>query len=299
MCIPVPTLSGQTGFPITNGERVPEVIAGRYGPERKVFGRIGKGGSTSIGILLFGLSACSSLEPLIMEPGISDLQLTVDTLKISLRDAQRTVAELRAEVDARRQELADVQIARAQLEGRIREAERRLAEARHVIGLQREELADSRSEREQFGRTRVALQNQLTRLQKQLSRVEKQATGNVSPEAMAFPRDGRFELATIGPRRDAWLAAQEGTLIVPRPVTKVSETSSADEAPEGFLSTIVALSTQVVVKSGDTLWSIARRYHTSVGRLMAHNALSNDRIHVGQVLWLTDPPIEAPEQEPM
>ena len=142
---------------------------------------------TTIGILLLGMSACGPLEPMIMEPEMSDLQLTMDTLKTSLRDSQRTVVELRAEIDARRQELADVQIARAQLEGRVREAERRLTEARHVIDLQREELATSRSERELVGRTKAALQSQLRQLQKQASKVEKQTTRNMSPAALVSP----------------------------------------------------------------------------------------------------------------
>ena len=149
---------------------------------------MGEWGSTSIGILLLGMSACSPLEPIIIEPEMSDLQLTVDTLKASLRDAQRTVAELRAEVDARRLELADVQIARAQLEGRIREAERRLTEARHVIDLQRAELAYSRSKRERIARTRAALQNQLKQLTKALSKLGEAREGEIS-EAIA-PGDG-------------------------------------------------------------------------------------------------------------
>ncbi|MBH0186871.1 MAG: hypothetical protein HP477_16040, partial [Nitrospira sp.] len=77
-----------------------------------------------LGFFLGSVVACSPLEPL-DEPEFSDLQLTMDTLKTSLRDAQRTIAELRAEVESRRLELADLQIARAQLEGRVREAERR------------------------------------------------------------------------------------------------------------------------------------------------------------------------------
>lgn len=90
-----------------------------------------------------GLVGCGPLEP-IVEQEVSDLQLTVDTLKTSLRDSQRTIGELRSELESRRQELADSQIARAQMEGRIREAERRLTEARHIIDLQREELSSSR-----------------------------------------------------------------------------------------------------------------------------------------------------------
>lgn len=232
--------------------------------------------NASIGIFLVGMSACSPLELITIKSERSDLQLMVDTLNTSLRDAQRTVAELRAEADARRQESADAQIARAQLEGRIREAERRLTEARTVIDLQREELAGSRSEREELRRARAALHGQWKQLQKPLSKTGKQVRGNVSPAAMSSPRDGQLEVATIGPQQDAVsVALEENTRVV---------SGSA---------------IQVVVKSGDTLWSLARRYHTSVGRIMVRNALPDDHIQVGQALWLTEPPAEAPERERM
>lgn len=239
-----------------------------------------------LGILLLGMSACSPLEPTIMEePKMADLQLTVDTLRTSLRDAQRTVAELRAEADARRQELADVQIVRAQLEGRIREAERRLTEARHVIDLQREELSSARSEREEVGRTRATLQDQRKQRQKQLSKVGRQAKGNVSPATMVSSKDGQLELTIVGPQQDALAAAlEEGTRVVSGVATEVSRASSVGDPPQSSLSTTVGPRIQVVVKSGDTLWSIARRHHTSVRRLMVRNALPNDRIQVGQAL---------------
>ena len=143
------------------------------------------------GVLCVSLAmmlGCSPLEP-IMEPEVSDLQLTVDTLKTTVRDSQRTIVELRAELDARRQELADVQIARAQFEGRVREAERRLVEARQVIDLQREELAGSRSERERAARTGILLQNQMKQLQKQLSKFGKQgneARAGIAPASPAI-----------------------------------------------------------------------------------------------------------------
>jgi LysM repeat protein len=246
------------------------------------------------------MSACSPLEPIIIEPEMSDLQLTVDTLKTSLRDAQRMVDELRTEVDARRQELADVQIVRAQLEGRIREAEHRLTEARQVIDLQREELSSARFEREQAGRTRAALQHQLKQLQKQLSKVEKQVKGEVSPAAMASPRDGQPEVATIVHQQGDLLATpDEGIQVIPGSAIQVSGASSVGEVPVVSQSSTVTSHLRVLVKSGDTLWRIARRYHTSVNRLMALNALSDDRIQVGQVLWLTEPPADEPEHERM
>ena len=271
-----------------------------FSPQRKMFRMMGEWRSTSIGILLLGMSACSPLESIVIEPEMSDLQLTVDTIKTSLREAQRTVAELRADVDARRQELADVQIARAQLEGRLREAERRLTEARHVIDLQREELASARSERGQVGRTRAALQNQLKQLQEQISKVGKQVKENVSPTVMASLKDGQLESTTFGSQQDALSAPlEEGTKVVSGPTTQVSGVSSGDEVAMVSPSATVPSRLHVLVKSGDTLWSIARRYHTSVRRLMVRNALLSDRIQVGQVLWLTDLPTEEPEYERM
>ena len=74
---------------------------------------------------------CGELEPM-REPEVVDLQLTTDTLRTSVRDAQRVVAELRTDLEVRRRDLSEAQVARAQLEGRVREAERRVIEARHV-----------------------------------------------------------------------------------------------------------------------------------------------------------------------
>src|SRR5688572_2164795 len=118
------------------------------------------------------LAGCGELEPM-REPEVVDLELTTDTLKASMRDAQRTVAELRADLEARRRDLAEAQVARAQLEGRVREAERRVLEARQVIELQREELAAARAERTNMSRSSLQYQSQMRLLQKQLSKVRK------------------------------------------------------------------------------------------------------------------------------
>lgn len=264
-----------------------------------MFRVMGEWRSTPIVIILLGMSACSPLEPII-EPEMSDLQFTLDILKTSLRDAQRTIAELRTGVDARRQELADVQIARAQLEGRIREAERRLTEAHHVIDLQREELASSRSEREQVRRTQAALQNQLKPGQKkQVSKAGKQVKGNVSSAGMAPPNDRQLEFGAFGSQEDALLVAlEEDPPVVSGHEIQVSGASSGDEAPVASQSATVPSRLKVLVKFGDTLWSIARRYHTSVKFLMVRNALPSDRIQVGQIIFL-EPSTEEPEHERM
>ena len=230
------------------------------------------------GMIVFGflmIVGCSPLEPL-AEPELSDLQLTVDTLKTTIRDAQRTIVDLRAELEARRQELADVQIARAQLEGRVREAERRLVEARQVIDLQREELAGSRSERDRVTRSGAALHHELKQLQQQLAKLSGLPDQARGPRTTPASRPSR--------KRPAAMAAQERDQSgrPASPAVHVSEGPS-QAAP------LSAASDRILVKPGDTLWSIAQRYRLPVKRLMAMNQLPNTHIEAGQVLWLSDP----------
>lgn len=232
-----------------------------------------------------GFIGCGSLEP-IVEQEVSDLQLTVDTLKTSLRDSQRTVAELRSELESRRQELADSQIARAQMDGRIREAERRLTEARHVIDLQREELSSSRTERQRVVQTGAALQNQLKQLQKQLSKIGKQSdragdTGTAPANlSSAKPRASAVRPVNMG-STDHGVEMPHVAVVPPTTVQPDEAIDSGDHsvADGGSLSSLS-------VKPGDTLWSIAQRFHITVQDLKVENELRDNRIHIGQALRL-------------
>ncbi|MBM7602157.1 LysM repeat protein [Metabacillus crassostreae] len=51
----------------------------------------------------------------------------------------------------------------------------------------------------------------------------------------------------------------------------------------------------VVVKSGDTLWSLSRQYDTSVGEIKNANGLSNDFLRIGQVLELPNSTSQIPK----
>ncbi|MFO0773277.1 MAG: LysM peptidoglycan-binding domain-containing protein [Nitrospiraceae bacterium] len=107
---------------------------------------------TAMGLCVaLGLTACTELEP-VADPHAMDLQVMVNSLQSALRENERQMADLRAELDGRRQELSGVVVARAQLEGRLREIERRLTEARHIIDLQREELLQRRVDRERHSK---------------------------------------------------------------------------------------------------------------------------------------------------
>lgn len=193
----------------------------------------------ALGLLALAATACGELEP-IVEPEIVDLQLTLDTLRTQVRDAQRNLAEVRAELESRRQELADAQVARAQLEGRVREAERRVSEARHVIEVQREELLAARAERERVFRSSSHSHGQMKQLH---------SSASATPAVNAFPA-----------RRAATAAALRQT----PPIE------------------------QIIVKPGDTLWSLARTYRIGLNRLRAINNLTDDRIEVGEILFLSE-----------
>ncbi len=224
-------------------------------------------------------AGCAELEPMV-EPEVADLQLTIDALKTGMRDAQRTITELRNELETRRKELGEAQVARAQLEGKLRETERRLAEAKHVIDLQREELAAARNERERIARTGQQLQAQLRHLQRQLAQHSKllQESGEAAPAAA--PRKAsrspvRAEHASLPA-----VAEPYGTTI-PNVSTAEAGTGRAAE------SELLAPRT-VTVKAGDTLWSLSKRYRVSLAELRALNNLRDNRIEPGQALWLPD-----------
>jgi len=236
-------------------------------------------------------AACGALEPM-DEPEVTDLQLTVDTLKASVRDAQRTASELRNELEASRKNLAEAQVARAQLEGRVREAERRLAESKQVIDLQREELASARTERERLSRGSVLMQGQLKQLQKQLSKLGKIGDeGQPSGLSPANVRSRQTQKAVMVPAQTGSPSrSMPERNLSATPATLVRIPSMRESSYDGRRGDHE--SRYVIVKNGDTLWSIAHRNHVDVDRLRATNQLTGNRIEIGQALKLPESRIE-------
>lgn len=234
-------------------------------------------------------AGCGELEPM-REPEVVELELTTDTLRASMRDAQRTVAELRADLEARRRELAEAQVARAQLEGRVREAERRVLEARQVIELQREELAAARTERAQVSRSSLQLQSQLRQLQKRLSRMSKSSPAPHGQEAAPLSSSGairedqkamQYPVQHNQPSEVPDTPQMVATSVAVRSMPTSREPSSGIEQPMGPTR-------HVSVKPGDTLWSIAQKYRVQLEQLRTLNQLTDNRIVSGQALWLPD-----------
>jgi LysM repeat protein len=222
------------------------------------------------------------------EPEVIDLELTTDTLKASVRDAQRVVAELRADLEARRRELAEAQVARAQLEGRVREAERRVAEARQVIELQREELAAARTERERVSRSSLQLQGQMKRAQKQLSKAGISGPAHDGQEAAPLSSSGAMrkgqKALQVSAQRDQPSEFLETPQMVAAPAAVRQVPANRESYSEVEQPT--APTRHVSVKPGDTLWSIAQKYRVNVQQLRTLNQLTDNRIVIGQALWL-------------
>jgi len=232
------------------------------------------------------LAGCAEFDP---GPTVEDLQLTIDALKTQTRDAQRTVADLRAELETRRQELGTALVARAQFEGKLRETERRLTEARQVVELQREELARARDERAGVAHGGRNLRSQLRQLQQQLAQHDQLQQKTVNPtrpqvRSRAVGRTGQQE-ATVekAERQDA---ARRAAI----PAGRVNPVSPASLVPMQPLDDSTAVPPgKIVVKYGDTLWSLSRRYRVNLTELRALNNLATDRILAGQELLLPPP----------
>jgi LysM repeat protein len=164
-----------------------------------------------------------------------------------------------------------------------------LSEARQVIGLQREELAESRADRERIARTGAVLQSQLKQLRKQLSRIERQASGGVSPTIMELPIEKPLRPVSIGMKETVSVDDHlEGHRVLPQSDEVMSGETSVDRWGVLAQPLVPVTQSRVVIKHGDTLWSLAQRYRTSVHQLMAVNALSSDYIQAGQSLWLPE-----------
>ena len=268
-----------------NGSRQVPIMIVRQGGRVKPFGMVPRGLRIVLaGVVLAAWSfGCARLEPMI-EPEAADLQVTVDSLKSAVRDAQRTVSDLRIELEDRRKELADVQVGRAQLQGMLREAERRLLDARHIIDLQREELASARVEREHVAQSGRRLHSRMRQLEKLLSQGRKQAAPNGEMAPAGYAPHESPQITTV-------------PMSVPQSVaSKASDTARTTDAfVSGELSTpgsnnftLAGNQRTVIVREGETLWRLARRHKVDLEELRRINGMTDNRIVTGSTLRLPE-----------
>lgn len=229
------------------------------------------------------------------EPTPSDLQVTADSLKTAVREAQRTATELRTALEEQRKELADAQVARAQLQGMLRETERRLADARQVIELQREELASARIERERFAQTVRPLH----------SRLRQSSTVPPGPRTRASSGQDGIVPASVGTQDQAVVSApSHEDESVPQPSPIVGGPEPVLDAPDAVpvalsMPAATAPVRTIVVQDGETLWRLARRHKVDLEALRSLNGLSSNLIIAGRTLRLPEPRLQQAAIEPV
>lgn len=235
-----------------------------------------------IGLILVLLTGCAALNP--SGGDTRDASLSVHVLRSQTREAQRIIAEMRAELDASRQTLAASHTARARAEGQLREARRRYDEARQVIVLQREELARLRDEREEVLRASRDLRRYMTRLQRQIASLVGSRGGRPAAPPPS-PVDSQLDV------RPPQNGARGATL--PVSARRSVEADALDVLADGVSLDVEAevdggIAGVVVVQPGDTLSKLAQRYGVSYPAMRSLNGLDEnpDLIFVGQRLLL-------------
>src|SRR2546425_5875605 len=122
---PVPTSSGPTACRITSGD----------GGMRNLYAL-----HAALWCGLWMVAGCAG-------PSARDFQMMQAALKAESAQAQRTITDLRAEMQGVQRDLGTARAAQARLEGELREAQRRVQEAQRALEAQREELVRTREER--------------------------------------------------------------------------------------------------------------------------------------------------------
>ena len=282
MCFRGPNWSVPMGYLTTNGKAM-NIMIQPHGPARRMGVGLRLGCWLAALLLCESWGGCARVTPN-QEPPLSDLQVAADSLKVAVREAQRTAAELRTELDEQRKELADAQVARAQLQGMLRETERRLTEARQIIELQREELSSAREERERVAQAIQPFNGHVR--QSSATPPSRSKSLPSSPDTAPTPVDTQ-ELIDNRSR------VQEETTSQPLPLNR----EAAPDSPV-FQAAALPVSPQpkgnvlgrtIVVQGGDTLWRLARRHKVEMEALRSLNGLSGNLIVVGRKLRLPDP----------
>ncbi|MCS6263212.1 MAG: LysM peptidoglycan-binding domain-containing protein [Nitrospira sp.] len=225
----------------------------------------------------------------------TDLQVAADSLKTAVREAQRTAAELRTELEEQRKELADAQVARAQLQGMLRETERRLADARQVIELQREELTSAHTERERVAQTVAPLH----------SRPQQSPIGvRLQRKRASSSQDGAVSAPTETQEQSAVKPIENGEEAAPQSSPADGEAAPVSDVPQASpiaMSTPIAAEPvrTIVVQGGDTLWRLARRHKVSLEALKSLNGLPTNLIVVGRTLRLPEPRLQQAAMQPV
>jgi septal ring factor EnvC (AmiA/AmiB activator) len=199
---------------------------------------------------------------------------------------QRTILDLRAEVQGLQRELGTSRVSLARLEGELRDARGRWAEAQRMMDAQRDELSRLREERERTAQAAREIEGQLVELGRLRQQTADAAREQPRMEALeaAVEKQAR-ELADLKARAPKASPRFKPGLPTAEPAAppggRLDLNVSADVPPAPGFRTIV-------VRPGDTLWDLARLHRVKLAELKALNAITSDLIFPGQELLLPE-----------
>jgi len=221
-------------------------------------------------------------------PSVRDLQMTQAALKAESLQSQRTIMDLRAEMQGLQRELGVARAAQARLEGELREAQRRAQEAQRGVEAQREELVRTREERDRLAALARELQGQLVELGRLRQQVGEASHDQARLQALeqAIERHTK-ELAELKTAMQKLSARSKPKPAVARLAGPIDQDVSDRPALSG--ESDESPSRTVIVERGDTLWGLARKHRVRLSELIAVNDLTSDLILPGQVLILPEP----------
>ncbi len=273
MSIPAPTSSVPTACRTTNGDPVRFALV------------------LIVALLLLG--GCTWFRS-----SARDLRVMETALKAESAQAQRTMMELRAEIQRLQQELGAARTAQARLEGDLREAQRRLTETQRTVEAQREDLARAREERDRLAQSGREFQGQMAelgRLRQQVAEAVRDQTRDQSRDqariqsleaAIEKQSQEMAELRASVPRSSAKSKSKSANAGAP----PVSVSKGAPKGGASVGGSSGPTPRTVTVERGDTLWNLARKYRVDLAELKALNHIVSDLIVPGQELLLPDSP---------
>ena len=212
-------------------------------------------------VLLAGLLAGTGC----MGSKARDLQVMESASKAEAIQTQRTILDLRIEIQNLQRNLGAARAAQGRLEGELKEAQRRAAEAQQVVDSQREELAKAREEREKTAQTGREVQGQLVELGRLRQQVADAARDQTRIQALETALEKQSqEVAELKASVEKGLSKQK---------------TKAEKSPPR----------KITVQPGDTLQELARKHRVDPVELKALNKLTTDRLVPGRELILPAP----------
>jgi predicted nucleic acid-binding Zn-ribbon protein len=210
------------------------------------------------------LMGCASMLP-------QDYMVMQEALKQEAFQAQQTSVSLHVQVQVLEEQLGAARAAQARVQGELRDSERRLNVALRVAESQRDDVIKARESREQL----VQATDELNRLRQRVADTDREYK--------------RMRVLQTSIHRLTEQVAMLNTSVRDGLVHSKPSAVSTDEVVSDLLSEHIKPARILIVKSGDTLFSLAKRYAVGLAELKNTNRLANNRILVGQLLVVPEP----------